>query len=444
MVELHDTIVAAQVVMWLVTFGVAVVVLVQVSNYFTGESPQTAFKAVRATLLVWGTAYIVYDVSGYMFALMMQDPTDGIHMPYHYTYWDWFREPFALKWYVLGYVPIIRFVPIIFALCAGSILHVFLLDTTYPIALIVFLAELVLNALALIAISFAINLALAAYVRDVVRPELIQQREQEIQEALASRAAPRSLRHLHYRIQQQGPQEGPVWRRVEAGWHSFNVVFDPLYGFLRPVTRHLPLPAQDFLDAGGWLLLLPALAGLAIAWPRIHRDRKRLHHRRRKADANARFRVLLSEIGDSLTGLGDRQIAVQGHPARLRLVVLAPAGIGTGMPAEGRSALLEAAVPGLAAIAEVDCPKVVSWADSRARDAFRPAAVDRVQFPESADESARWVLLIGDVAVPQGRYHLAVGLHSAEPTPARVLEVTSGKWSDLVSLRDVALEDQGL
>ena len=102
----------------------------------------TTFRAARATLVVWATVYFVYDLSGYLFARIMQDPSNGIHMPVGYTYWDWFREPFAVKWYVLGFVPIIRYMPVIFGLFAGSLLHVFILDVTYPIALAVFLAAL--------------------------------------------------------------------------------------------------------------------------------------------------------------------------------------------------------------------------------------------------------------------------------------------------------------
>jgi hypothetical protein len=447
MVELHEVITAATWILWLVMFCVAAVVLVQVSNYFTGESPQTVLKAVRTTLVVWATVYFVYDVSGYLFALIMQDPSNGIHMPVHYTYWDWFREPFALKWAVLGFVPIIRFLPVIFGLCAGSILHVIILDTTFPIAVAVFLAEVFLDAFALIAISFAFNLGLAAYERDVTRPELVQQREEEIREALSGREAPQSLRHLRHRIDNLPADQGPGSRQVAAGWQSFNAHLDPLYSMLRPITQHLPLPAQDFLDQGGWLLVLPALAGLAIAWPKIHRGRKRLHHRKRKqrSDPDAHLRVQLSEIGESITALGARQLTVQGQPARLRLVVFAPAEATAVMAANTpHEPLLDAVLPGLKQIASGDFPKVLRWIDPRACDGFRSTVVERVRFPDSADESSRWVLLVGDVAMPQGRYHLAAGVRTANPTPARVLEVSSGKWAELFGIRDVPLEDQGL
>jgi hypothetical protein len=445
MVELHETATAINYVFWVVMFCVATVILVQVSNYLTGESPQTVFKAARATLIVWATVYFVYDLSGYLFARIMQDPSNGIHMPAHYTYWDWFREPFAVKWYVLGFVPIIRYMPVIFGLFAGSLLHVFILDVTYPIALAVFLAQLFLNAFALIAISFAFNLGFAAYVRDVVRPELVAEQQKEVREALASHDAPRNLRQLGHRIGHLDPQQDTGWRQVEAGWRGFNAVFNPVYSWLRPVTKHLPLPAQDFLDSGGWLLVLPALVGVVIAWPRIHRGRKHLHHRRRKrrGSPDTSQWVRLSEIGDSITGLGERQITVQSQPGRLRLVVFAPAGPTGALPPIGADGpLLEAILPGLGQVAGTDFPKIVRWADGPAREDFHSAVLERVRFPKA--DASRWVLLVGDSTGPKGSYRSAVCVLTAEPTAARVLEVPSGRWADFVGVREVPVEERDI
>jgi hypothetical protein len=38
---------------------------------------------------------------------------------------------------------------------------------------------------------------------------------------------------------------------VDARWEPVNGRLRPFYDLLRPVTRHFPLPAQHFLDAGG-------------------------------------------------------------------------------------------------------------------------------------------------------------------------------------------------
>src|SRR5262249_23163067 len=111
---------------WLAMFVVAMFVLVRVTGDFADDTPGTLGKAALTTLLMFAAIYFVYDASGYLLALLMQDPSDGIRLPPRYTYWDWMREPLALKWHVLGWIPILRFVPVLLALCVGCVIQVVL------------------------------------------------------------------------------------------------------------------------------------------------------------------------------------------------------------------------------------------------------------------------------------------------------------------------------
>jgi hypothetical protein len=52
-------------------------------------------------------------------------------------------------------------------------------------------------------------------------------------------------------------------RRLALRWKGVNDLFQPAYDLLDPLTSHLPLPAQDCLNGGGWLLLVPGLIALA-------------------------------------------------------------------------------------------------------------------------------------------------------------------------------------
>jgi hypothetical protein len=248
-------------------------------------------------------------------------------------------------------------------------------------------------------------------------------------------------------VLRHGPEQGPFWRRLEASWSSANGNLQPLYDVLRPVTKHLPHPAQSFLNGGGWLVVLPALAALGFFWPRIHRERTRLHHRRRKRRAGParQPRDLLADIGESLTGLGARQVTVQGIPGRLRLVVLAPAAPGAAPVPEGaQGPALDAAVPGLAEAAAADFPKVECWVDRHARDGFRSALVEGVRFPEPPGEPSRWVLVAGEVVGPQGPYHLGLAVLAEKPTAARVLDVFAGRWAAVLGVREVPVEERGI
>jgi hypothetical protein len=48
----------------------------------------------------------------------------------------------------------------------------------------------------------------------------------------------------------------------------------PVYDFCQPVTRHLPLPVQDFLNGGGWILVLTGGVAVVRFWPRLKQGRQ--------------------------------------------------------------------------------------------------------------------------------------------------------------------------
>ena len=101
---------------WLLMIPIAILVLVRVTAFWADDGPGTLFGAVRTIVVMALAVYLTFDISGYLFARMMQDPQLGIAFPPGYHYWNWIREPQSLKWHVLGYVPLIRYLPVMFAL----------------------------------------------------------------------------------------------------------------------------------------------------------------------------------------------------------------------------------------------------------------------------------------------------------------------------------------
>ena len=87
-------------------------------------------------------------------------------------------------------------------------------------------------------------------------------------------AAPAGLQGMQQRIEQLGVEEGPLARRLWRRWESVNQLLQPAYDLLQPITRHLPLPARDFLNGGGWLLVIPSVIALLRSWPQL-RPRRR-------------------------------------------------------------------------------------------------------------------------------------------------------------------------
>jgi hypothetical protein len=429
---------------WLAMFPITTYILVYVTLYITGESPQTLTRAALTTLVVAGSVFFTYDGSGYLLARMMQDPSIGIVFPRQYTYWDWLQEPLGLKWHVLSFVPVIRFLPVVFALCVGGMVQVFLWKVPYHIGVVVFFTEGVLVLLAMIALSFVFRLGISLYER-AVPPAGPPQPAEAFAETTPPEPEPSNLGHLRQRIDRLGPEEGPFWRRVHAGWQSVNRQCQPLYDFLEPVTRHLPPPAQDFLNAGGWFAVLAGLVGLAFYGPRIHRGRKHhKHHHHKHHPAGAQGpRDRLELIGAAMTALGPKQVTVNGVPGRLRLVVLAPAAAGTSTPAApAHTQVLDGLLPGLAEVATFDVPRVECWSDRHARDSFRITLVEGVKVPEEPGDPSCWLLLAGEATAPQGPVHVGLAVITDQPTTTRLVDVAPGRWASVLGLRDVPKSEQ--
>jgi hypothetical protein len=273
---------------WVILLFVGVFILVHVTGFFTGEYPETFGRAVGIFLLTFAVAYFSYDVSSYFFVVLMQDPGVGFVLPPGYSYWVWLREPLAVKWQVLGFVPFIRFLPILFALTMGGVTQVFLWTVPFRVGAVIFLAQVFLDLAAMILLSYAFSWGILLYERAAQKPQRPLPAPQYFPEGELDQASPMNLPHLAHRVTNLGPAQGTFWRRLENDWDVVNRHLHPLYSLLNPVTRHLPVPAQDFLNSGGWVLVLVGLGVLGLSWRRVDHRRKRYVEHRKKNPLNPR------------------------------------------------------------------------------------------------------------------------------------------------------------
>ncbi len=257
---------------WLLMIPIAILVLVRVTAFWADDGPGTLFGAVRTIVVMALAVYLTFDISGYLFARMMQDPQLGIAFPPGYHYWNWIREPQSLKWHVLGFVPMIRYLPVMFALCAGAIVQVLLWKIPFRTGMIVFLNQLVLDifAMAMLSLVFSFFVGVQEGANSKGHPRHAAGGHAAAHAGGRGVAAvPDGLQGMQHRIEQLGAEEGPLVRRLWRRWESVNQLVRPLYDLLQPVTRHLPLPARDFLNGGGWLLVIPGVIALLRSWPSL-------------------------------------------------------------------------------------------------------------------------------------------------------------------------------
>lgn len=121
----HSTQLLFLLLFWAVMIPVAIVILRQTCVTF-GEFMPSKWRSFFMIILIAPIGYLVYDFSGYIIALTMNDTV--LHLPPGYSYRNWAQEPFSLKWQVLSTVPMVRFLPIVFGVCVAGILQVFFLE----------------------------------------------------------------------------------------------------------------------------------------------------------------------------------------------------------------------------------------------------------------------------------------------------------------------------
>jgi len=259
---------------WLLMIPIAIVVLVRVTAFWADDGPGTLLGAVKTIIVMALAVFLTFDISGYLFARMMQDPQLGIAFPPGYHYWNWIREPQSLKWHVLGYVPMIRYLPVMFALCAGAIVQVVLWKIPFRTGMIVFVNQLIVDIFAMAVLSLVFSFFVGVQEGATAKaPPRHGPRPHAGDRSVA--AAPDGLQGMRHRIEQLGAEEGPLVRRLWKRWESVNQVLRPLYDLLQPVTQHLPLPARDFLNGGGWLLVIPSVIAIVRAWPSLRPRQRR-------------------------------------------------------------------------------------------------------------------------------------------------------------------------
>ena len=266
---------------WLSMTAIAVVVLVQTTAFWVDDGPGTLVAAIRTTLATGLAVFLTYDLSAYLFARAMESPQLGIAFPADYGYWNWIREPLCLKWQVLGFVPLVRYLPVLFAFTVGGAVQVLLWGIPFRQGVAIFVSQIILNvfAMALLSLVFVFFIGMGeAATAPAPRRQASAERRARQGAAPANRAAasaPEGLATMQQRVRDLGARKGPFARGLRDRWEAVNRRFEPAYAALRPVTRYLPLPVQDFLHAGGWLVAGPAVAAFAWYGWRNRRQRSR-------------------------------------------------------------------------------------------------------------------------------------------------------------------------
>jgi hypothetical protein len=417
---------------WVLLFPVAAFLL-RVACSVCGEDPPSWRRSFIGLLVVSAGAYFAWDLSSYLFMLMMRDDTVGVRLPPGYSYWKWLREPVGLKWAVLGIVPGVRFIPVLVAIVVAGVLQVGVLEVPFRNAFAITLLQGAMSLVAMAVLAFLLT-ATRGYLGQVARPEGAAGPPAE--------APPGPLAELQGKHVAGGARLPPWLGEVRDGLESARLRLAPYLGPIEeaagPYTKCLPEPAQQFLKEGGWWLVLAALALLVVLWLRTtwRRLRRALRHPRKRHKKAGPRRIDLNEVTEGYTEPGPHVVAVKDLPARLRVVVLAPAGKDvTDLDVQIAGPLLEWVKPGLGEVLEADGPRVRVWPPQYSDEGFARTFFERVPIPEPAGQRSHWVLLAGPLTLGRQRFHVGLALYAEEANRLRTLALArEPQWADVLSL----------
>jgi hypothetical protein len=479
---------------WIIVICLAAFFL-RVSCTLCRTSQPTWKRAFVSVLVVTFLSYLVFDFTCYLIMRSM----DGVllQVPPWYSYGFWFREPIALKWYIVSHAGMLRFLPFIFALCAAGVLQLIVLqaEVTFRFGLLIVLMQWGATGVAAYVLGLVFGVALSsagamlpsqakAPAADQARAEQPARSQQAQSKSRARRsassqqarsnakqgkaepppqepaakekteeptdskteAAPDSLQLIEKEVEEatQAPRE----QLTEAA-RNFKAYADSnlqeMDKELAPLLKHLPEPVQHFLDNGGWWWILGICGFLALLWVRsiLHRLREALRTprkpKRRKQRAGARpprLKENLGMVGAGFTDEGPDQIVVQGLPARLRLVILSPGSKGGGeLSEEMADRVLDWIKPGLAEVAANDQPGVRVWPASYSFDGFALTLQANVPIPEPKGERSHWVVVAGDVHIGRAVVHVGLAFYAQERNSLRHVQVKRERWPKVLAIK---------
>jgi hypothetical protein len=426
-------------VFWSVFLLVSAFLLRQACSLCGAELPSYR-RAFVVLLFVAPAAYLVFDLTAYGCMLSMDDIT--LRVPQGYSYAQWLWEPLALKWQILGFVPGVRFVPIVLGLVTAGVLQVFFLHVSFGAGIVISVIHWVANVIALALLSFVTSLVLLALV-PVARNSDSHGKAQQSSRA-DSEGQDHSLRS--FSSLELGDREAPqdklssFQRKAKENLISLrdrvDPYLEPVKEELAPFTDRLPKPCVDFLNAGGWWLIFLVMGLITVfyvtsLYRRVRRVGFRSRKRRRKRTLHSPMDEDLSSLAVSFTDPSERVVTVKGLAARLRLVVMAPAGKDVGELHEGMlESLLDWIKPGLGQIAASDQPRTRIWPMQYSATGFHQAFQQHVCIPEPKGEQSQWVLLAGAVLLGRQKINVGMALRTNEPNKIRMITVQAEQWLD--------------
>src|SRR5262245_50440868 len=197
--------------------------------------------------------------------------------------------------------------------------------------------------------------------------------------------------------------------------------------------------ARDFVQGTGWYVILGVigLIALLVVLRIVSGLLKRLFRREPEPEMppTPHLEEDLSLYPELQPSTGDRQLRVEGVPARLRLVVMAPAGHEGEIGVDQVEGLLDRIVPGLAEICKNDHPRIKVWPRQLSYDGFTKQFQHNMIKSDPEHEPSRWVLLGGRAKLGDHQVMVGMALQAIKPTTLGRRTIDAHEWPVALRVR---------
>lgn len=131
---------------------------------------------------------------------------------------------------------------------------------------------------------------------------------------------------------------------------------------------------------------------------------------------------------------GGRRLVIDGIEARVRLVVVAPAGKQTPVDVEDVPELLDDLLRGLGAFVKTDKPRVRVWPPQLSAAGFAPSFFRLVESPDEEGRKSHWVRVAGPIKVGGKLYLLGLALFTEEANKLGTVLLEPPEWVKRVQI----------
>jgi hypothetical protein len=197
----------------------------------------------------------------------------------------------------------------------------------------------------------------------------------------------------------------------------------------------LPQAGRDFLDGGGWYLVLALIGVVVLVLVALVLGRLSKLFARKPQAPEVDLREDLAEYPPAPGRPGPQRLLVQGLAARVRLVVLAPMGKQALLTAEQAEPLLGRVVHGLGGLCQQDRPRIRIWPAQLSVEGFGHKFHRYTVKPEGEGQPSRWALAAGKARVGSSYILLGLALQTDEENTLAPLMLEPQQWNEALRIQ---------